>query len=250
MRAAATFVADLHLSGDPRDTADFFAFLDAQRGADGAGTLYIVGDLFDLWLGSPRLQLDFQEEVARGIARLRSSGVAVKFVEGNREFRVARTCGALFTAATEDWFDDEVAGLRLHVAHGDRVNADDRLYRLWRRVSRSRPTFALFDLLPRRAGLGLAMALDQWLRTTNRSMKRDFPEARCIGYARPLVAGGTDLVLFGHFHVERQLAIEAGGRRGHVLCLPDWKTSRRYLRVESDGRWRVVPFAAARAAPV
>lgn len=250
MRAAAAFVADLHLSGDGEDTADLLALLDAQRGADGAAAVYIVGDLFDLWLGSPRLQLDFQEEVARAIARLRSSGVAVKFVEGNREFRIARTYGALFTAATEDWFDDEVAGLRLHVAHGDRVNVDDRLYHLWRRVSRSRAAFALFDLLPRGAGLRLATALERRLRTTNRAMKRYFPEAHCLAYARPLVAAGADLVLFGHFHVERQLAIEAGGRRGHVLCLPDWKTSRRFLRVEPDGRWHVVPFAAAGMAPV
>ncbi len=242
MRAAAAFVADLHLAGDPADTADLLAFLDAQAGADGAETLYIMGDLFDLWLGSPKLQLDFQAEVVRGIERLRANGVRVKFVEGNREFRVVQTYGRLFTAATEEAFDDEVAGVRIHVAHGDRVNVDDRLYRLWRRVSKNRPAFLLFDLMPRKAGLGLALYLERRLRTTNRSMKRVFPETHCRSYAEPRVAAGTDLVLFGHFHVERRIPIEAGGRRGEVLCLPDWRTSRRYLRLHRDGRSEVVPF--------
>ncbi|HEX7124913.1 MAG TPA: metallophosphoesterase [Thermodesulfobacteriota bacterium] len=242
MRAAAAFVADLHLAGDPEDTAALLAFLEAQAGPDGADTLYILGDLFDLWLGSPKLQLDFQREVVRGIERLREAGVQVKFVEGNREFRVVRTFGSLFTAATEDAFDDEVAGLRLHVAHGDRVNTDDRLYRLWRRVSKNRPTFLLFDLLPRRAGLALALALERRLRGTNRSMKRYFPEAHCRRYAEARVAAGTDLLLFGHFHVERRLPIEAGARRGEVVCLPDWRTSRRYLRLDRDGRAEIVPF--------
>ena len=240
MRAAAAFVADLHLAGDPGETADLLAFLEALPGAGGAEVLYIMGDLFDLWLGSPKLQLDFQTDVAGAIRRVRERGVAVRFVEGNREFRIARAFGSLFTAATEEAFDHEVAGRRLHVAHGDRVNLDDRLYRLWRRVSKNRPVFALLDLLPREAGLGLALALERRLRTTNRSMKRYFPEAHCLRYAQPLVAGGTDLVLFGHFHVERRIPVEAGGRRGEVLCLPDWKTSRRYLRLEADGRADVV----------
>ncbi len=249
MRAAAAFVTDLHLAGDPRDTADFLAFLDAQRGAEGADVLYIMGDLFDVWLGSPRLQLGFQEEIARAIARARAAGLAIKFVEGNREFRVARAFGSLFTAATEEWFEDEVAGLVLHVAHGDRINADDRMYRLWRRLSKNRLAFALFDLIPRRAGLGVAMSLERRLRTTNRAMKRYFPDAQCVRYAAPLVARGVDLVVLGHFHAEREIPVEAGGRRGRVLCLPDWKSSRRYLRVECDGHWAVVPFGAAGAVP-
>lgn len=244
MRAAAAFVADLHLAGDPEDTARLLAFLEAQAGPDGADTLYIMGDLFDLWLGSPKLQLEFQTEIARGLERLKARGVTVKFVEGNREFRVARAFGHLFSAATEEAFDDEVAGLRLHVAHGDRVNADDRLYRLWRRVSKNRPAFVLFDLLPRRVGLAVALDLERRLRTTNRKMKRSFPEAHCRRYAEPRVAAGADLVLLGHFHVERLIPIEAGTRRGAVLCLPDWRTSRRYLRIERDGRTEIVPFAA------
>jgi UDP-2,3-diacylglucosamine hydrolase len=241
-RAAAAFIADLHVNGDPGDTNDLLAFLGAQAGPDGAATVYLMGDVFDLWLGAEKLQLDFQREIARGITRLRERGVAVKFVEGNREFRIARAFGSLFTAATEDAFDDEVAGRRLHVVHGDRVNRDDRLNRLWRRVSKSRPMFTLFDLLPRDAGLGLARAIERRLRTTNLAMKRYFPEAHCRRYAEPLVARGTDLVLFGHFHVERRIAIEAGARRGEVVCLPDWKTSRRYLRLEPDGRYAIVPF--------
>lgn len=244
MRAAAAFVTDLHLAGEPEDTADLLAFLEAQAGPEGAETVYIMGDLFDLWLGSPKLQLDFQTEVVRGIERLRGKGVAVKLVEGNREFRVARTFGHLFSAATEEAFDDEVAGVRLHVAHGDRVNTDDRLYRLWRRISKNRPTFLLFDLMPRRAGLALALSLERRLRTTNRAMKRFFPEAHCRRYAEPKVAAGTDLVLFGHFHVERRIPIEAGTRRGEVVCLPDWRTSRRYLRLGANGRAEVVPFRA------
>ena len=45
-----------------------------------------------------------------------------------------------------------------------------------------------------------------------------------------------DLVVLGHFHVEKDLVLEPPGPAGRVMVLPEWKGSRRYLRVGADGR--------------
>ena len=49
------------------------------------------------------------------------------------------------------------------------------------------------------------------------------------------IADGHDAVVLGHFHTERDLSVEAAGRTGRVLVLPEWRESRRHLRATSEG---------------
>ncbi len=78
------FIADLHLSADRPDiTAAFLSFL--QQQASEAEALYILGDLFEVWIGddNPEPLLD---EVAAALQQLRIQGVPVYFIHGNRDF--------------------------------------------------------------------------------------------------------------------------------------------------------------------
>ncbi len=109
-------------------------------------------------------------------------------------------------------------------------------------MSKSRPFLAAFNLLPAGRRRRIAHALEERLARTNLDYKRGFPSEECAAYARPRIAAGADLLVFGHFHAERWIDLEAGGRRGTVIVLPAWQPGGRYLRLD--------PGAAPRFDPV
>ena len=75
------------------------------------------------------------------------------------------------------------------------------------------------------------------MRSSNVEFKQEFPEAAVRAYAGRFLEAGHDAVVLGHFHVERDLQVPASrdGKTGRILVLPEWKESRRHLRVAPDG---------------
>lgn len=231
-RDELAFVGDVHLDRGDDDLDPFLAFVDAL--AERAGHLVFLGDLFNLWIGARGLERPHQTAVLDRLAGARARGIALTYVEGNRDYRVARGRAAdVFHRIATESLELEWAGRRLHVAHGDLVNVEDRQYRTWRRLSRSRPFWALVGVLPPRTRLRFADRLERRMRATNLRMKRSFPEERVRAYGTAALRSGCDAVVLGHFHEEH--CIEAGEPPRPVYVLPDWKSSRRYLRVGPDG---------------
>jgi UDP-2,3-diacylglucosamine hydrolase len=230
------FVGDVHLD---RDDADLPAFLSYLGGlARSAGRVVLMGDLFNLWLADPRLEQDHHRTVLEALRDLRRAGTELHYLEGNRDYRVGRAhLGATFDAVSDDGLLEEWAGRRIWAAHGDLVNVRDAQYRLWRRVSRSDPPWALFSAIPSRRRFAIAERIERRMRATNAGMKKDFPEALVRAYAAPRFEGGADAVVLGHFHDERDLV--DGSRR--IVVVPAWKEARRHLRVGADGRMLLEP---------
>ena len=81
------FVSDLHLSVErPRVLEQFFSFLSGP--ARGVEALYVLGDLFEHWLGDDNAEDPLNAQVAQGFATLGDSGTAVFFMHGNRDLLV------------------------------------------------------------------------------------------------------------------------------------------------------------------
>jgi len=228
------FVGDVHLDlGDPA-LDDFLAFLD-QLGRT-CSRVVLLGDLFNLWVGQAEMEQAHHVAVSEKLAELRRHGVVVRYLEGNRDYRIAsRYAGRALDDSTEHGLVEEFGGHRLFAIHGDLANVRDRQYRLWRRVSRSPAVWGLFNLLPATSRLRLAQNLERRMRGTNLDYKREFPEAQVRAYAEGYVTGGFDIVVLGHFHVERELEVTDPGRAGRILVLPEWKGSRRHLEVRPNG---------------
>jgi UDP-2,3-diacylglucosamine hydrolase len=234
-------VADTHLIRQDDELARFVAFLDSLAGR--TEVLYHLGDVFNIWLGSRRFEMEHMTPVLEALRRLAASGTAVRLVEGNRDFHVADGyAGDPFEKVEPDGEERAFAGRRLHLAHGDLVNEADRQYRAWRRFSKGPGLWRLFRMLPARAGVGIGNVLESRLRGTNVRYKSSFPQETFEAYGRRLVASGVDRVLLGHIHIEKTLEIEAGGRRGRLIVLPDWRSSHRYLRFGADGSEGFVDF--------
>jgi len=229
--APLALLGDAHLrEGDPEVRA-FVRFLeDLPRDIR---TLAVLGDLFAVWIGSPELQGAHHREVVDALIRLRARGCALVYVEGNHDFYLERPYArTLFDRFSCDVLDLEVAGRRVHLAHGDLMNRRDRQYRAWRAVSKSRPFFRAFSLLPARTRAWIADRLETRLARTNMEFRTGFPLEECEVYARRRIGEGANVLVFGHFHEERRMAFEERGRSGTVFVLPAWRAGHRYLRID------------------
>lgn len=237
-RPALAVIGDVHLDlGEPAvgEFVALLARLDAPR-------IVLLGDLFNLWIGRRALERPHQRAVAQQLAELRRArGTVVRYVEGNRDYRIGEAyAGSAFDDVTADTLVEHCGGRRVLAAHGDLVNPADRQYRAWRRASRSRVAWAAFRLTPRPLADRLAGALERAMRRTNREFKREFPEAAVRRFAAPHFRAGHDLVVLGHFHVERRLQSRAPDPSGEILVLPEWKGSRRHLEIGDTGEVRFV----------
>ena len=195
-----------------------------------------MGDLFNLCIGRREMEQPHQTAVLKKLAELRAGGVVVRYLEGNRDYRIA-SCyeGRVLDDSTENRILERFGGLRLLAVHGDLANPHDRKYRSWRRFSRSNIVWLVFNLLPRARRLQFARRLETRLRCTNPEFKREFPEAVVRAYATSVLGPKDDALVLGHFHIEKDLASAGARSRARILVLPEWKSSRRHLRVDSAG---------------
>ena len=125
------FVSDLHLDeARPGIVAQFERFL--EEVAPGADTLYILGDLFEYWVGDDSITMPFPARIARQL-KTASARVPIRFMQGNRDFVAA----AGFAAGTgSTLIDDPTAidlyGARTLLLHGDTLCTGDAAYQAFR----------------------------------------------------------------------------------------------------------------------
>jgi UDP-2,3-diacylglucosamine hydrolase len=230
-RSRVAYIGDVHLDlGDPALEPFTRMLLDLSETCD---ALVLMGDLFNLWVGQPQMQLAHQHEVAKTLRTIRRRGVTVHYIEGNRDYRIASAFqGDLFDTAGDDGLELRVGARSVFAIHGDLVNRSDRRYRAWRRFSRSGPFWGCFNLLPASLRLRVAGKLETWMRSTNLAFKAAFPDAMVEEYASGFVSRGYDAIVLGHFHTEKHWDLAGGGS---VYVLPEWKGSRRHLVADAEG---------------
>ena len=128
---ATLFIADLHLCAEePAITAGFLRFLAGE--ARKADALYILGDLFEAWIGDDDPN-PLHRQMAAAIKAVSDSGVPCYFIHGNRDFllgkRFARESG--MTLLPEEKVL-ELYGRRVLIMHGDTLCTDDAGYQAFR----------------------------------------------------------------------------------------------------------------------
>lgn len=236
-RGDLVFIGDVHLDQNDPDLPAFLRFLRSL--VPRAGRIVLLGDLFNLWIGRRDMEMPHHRAVVDVLSGLRREGVSVRYVEGNRDYRIAGPyAGTAVDDATDRGVVEEQGGRRYVAIHGDLANPADRQYRAWRRVSRSGAVWKAFSLLPAQRRLALAEGLEARMRRSNSGYKGVFPEEAVRAYAAGLLARNADVVVMGHFHVERDFEARPPSPPGRVLVLPEWKGSRRYLRVPEGGSAR------------
>jgi UDP-2,3-diacylglucosamine hydrolase len=141
------FVSDLHLdAGAPEAVAQFLDFLD--RHASSAESLYILGDLFESWIGDDDPD-SAKLRVCAGLRALSGTGVACYVLHGNRDFLLgSQFCRATGVRLLPDPIVADFDGERVLLTHGDSLCTDDHAYQELRSAVRAPEWQRRFLALP------------------------------------------------------------------------------------------------------
>jgi UDP-2,3-diacylglucosamine hydrolase len=230
------FLSDIHLSeAIPHTVAAFEHFI--RFTAEQADSVFILGDLFEYWVGDDMLVEPFVARIAALLHTLSERGIALYIMHGNRDFLL----GKRFTkAAGAIWLPDPFVitafGTRIALAHGDALCTADRGYQIFRRFARNRLAQMLFLASPFRWRRKLAenmRANSEHGRMRPVSMKYDVtPRAVAALFKK----SKTATIIHGHTHKPARHR-EPGGTR---WVLPDWDLDHGeprggYLRIDAEG---------------
>jgi UDP-2,3-diacylglucosamine hydrolase len=226
-------VRETWVLGDPHAGADREAdraLLDLlDRAAERQVELVVMGDLFVAWIAIERFHTPVQREVLEKMRAIRARGGTVRFVVGNRDYLAERMIGTAFDTVHDDETVLDLAGVPTMVVHGDRLNARDRSYLVWRRFSRSAPLAAAVTRLPSAIGRRLAGSIERRMRDLNRAYKTGaLPRDGIAALAERAKAAGARRAIVGHFHAPQ--TIEAAVP---VLVAPGWFEHREVLDLTS-----------------
>jgi UDP-2,3-diacylglucosamine hydrolase len=228
-------IADAHLDGLNTELDNFLSFLATLR-ARKIRKLFILGDLFTIWVGTAKLLLPYQESVVTALQDLRHHHIEIKYVEGNRDYFLAPLyLNTPFHEIASEYIREIIGNKQVYFSHGDLVNVRDRQYRLWRKFSRNRRLFSAFNVLPRVVAVRLTHALEQKFRETNQRHKSYFPADTCRQYVEELSKKGIDIIVVGHFHEAHHHTFFVQGKPKELYVLPAWRDSSSYLEITNQG---------------
>jgi UDP-2,3-diacylglucosamine hydrolase len=233
---ATLFISDLHLDPErPEITGLFGRFLDGE--ARNADALYILGDLFEAWVGDddPSSAGAFVAEKLRALA---DSGVPVYFVRGNRDFLL----GEDYAKRAGMTILPDPAVIALHgeptlVLHGDLLCTDDTAYQQFRAQTRDPRWQEQFLSQPLAARLAFA-------EQARAASKARYGELQASGQSETItdVAPATVQEWFKrygirhmvHGHTHRPAMHDEGGGNTRIV-LGDWYEQGSVLRVDENG---------------
>ena len=237
---AVEFISDLHLGASTPATSAALSRYLAQTQAD---AIYILGDLFEAWIGDDARLPGRYEHAAAEVLAEAASQRQLGFMVGNRDFLLGvdmlRYCGLV---ALPDPTVLDAWGQRMLLTHGDALCIDDVPYQRFRERVRSERWRADFLRQP----LERREALAREMRDASEAAQRgraagawiDVDAATAVAWMH--AAGSRDLV-HGHTHRPGSEVLAPGYTR-HVLS--DWDLDHgspraQVLRLTRDGFTRV-----------
>ncbi|PIQ37425.1 MAG: UDP-2,3-diacylglucosamine diphosphatase [Lysobacterales bacterium CG17_big_fil_post_rev_8_21_14_2_50_64_11] len=234
MSAHTLFVSDLHLDGGrPQATAAFIDFLAANAGA--ADALYILGDLFEVWLGDDD-DAALADTVAKALHAVTTGGTAVCFLRGNRDFLLgpayARRCGMRLLP---DPCVIDLYGVSTLLSHGDLLCSDDVAYQQFRQRVRAPAWQAAFLAQPLHARAAFAAQARAASQLHQNGIDDAITDVNPETVARWFARFGVKRLIHGHTHrpaMHRPISAADAGQR---VVLGDWYQQGSLLRIAADG---------------
>ena len=231
------FISDLHLDGARPDiTAQFLDFLD--REARRAQALYILGDLFEAWIGDDDPDPD-KRRVLQGLRSITSAGVKTFLIHGNRDFLIGkRFCRETGVELLDDGTLIDVYGRRVLLMHGDLLCIDDHAYQRLRRIVRNPIVQFVLRRLSLRQRQRLAERMREGSKEHIKSMDIAAPQIMDVNQdevRRTFERYGVDCIIHGHTHRPAVHEIQNDGHKAVRIVLGDWYEQGSVLRWDARG---------------
>jgi UDP-2,3-diacylglucosamine hydrolase len=227
----ALFISDLHLSEErPEANERFFEFM--ERDAAGAGALYVLGDLFEYWVGDDDLDDPFNAVVAGFFRRFVAAGGALHIMHGNRDFLLAqgfsRATGASLLA------DPAVVDGTL-LMHGDTLCTDDLDYQGWRRTARSAEWQAQFLAKTLAERRGAVRGMREKSKEVIQAKPAEIMDVNQDAVREAFRRHGVRRLVHGHTHRPGRHRLVVDGAECERWVLPDWYGRGGYLALDPHG---------------
>jgi UDP-2,3-diacylglucosamine hydrolase len=240
LRAAAGWrsvecISDLHLQAAEPSTFEAWRRYMASVGAD---ALFILGDLFEAWVGDDAALAEGFEHDCAQVLRATAQRLPVFFIAGNRDFLVgpglARQAGmtlladpTVFTFGARRWL----------LSHGDALCIADTDYLAFRAQVRDPAWQQAFLAQP----LAQRQQLARGMRAESEERKRsgrEYPDVDADTALQWLRAADAEVLVHGHTHKPADHALDAAHGR---IVLSDWDAAAapprlQALRLHADGR--------------
>ncbi len=220
-------VADMHLSSDtPEINQGFYRYL--EHTAKGACALYILGDLFDAWIGddlldTPHPLAAVAREVIIRLRQLSSEGTTIHFLHGNRDFligeRFIRECQASLLPESQEV---ELQGVSAVILHGDSLCTKDDAYMAFRQQSRSPEWQAQILALPLEQRLELAKSLRMQSGDANASKAEAIMDVTHEEVVALMEHFGVTTMIHGHTHRPKVHDLTVEDVPAKRFVLGDW----------------------------
>jgi UDP-2,3-diacylglucosamine hydrolase len=231
---ATLFISDLHIDASrPAITGQFLDFLAAE--ARQAEALYILGDLFESWVGDDDADAAQSAAIA-GLHSLTVDGVPCFVMHGNRDFLLAgQFCRMSGAQLLPDPLIVTLYGEPVLVMHGDALCTDDRAYQRLRATVRSADWQRQFLALSVASGGAPAGAARVGSQAHTAAVEYAITDVNAASVAAALRGAGTATLLHGHTHRPGIHALQVDGRPCTRIVLGDWYDQGSVLRWDHNG---------------
>jgi UDP-2,3-diacylglucosamine hydrolase len=228
------FVSDLHLdAATPAISAQFVDFL--SREARGAQALYILGDLFEAWIGDDDTD-PAKREVVAALRALTDAGVPCFVMHGNRDFMLGeRFCRETGCTLLSDGTVIELDGERVLLMHGDVLCTDDHGYQRLRRIVRNPVVRWAFRRMSVRQRQRLAGRLRAGSRMHTTAAASEIMDVNSGAVQDAFRRAGVRTMIHGHTHRPAVHRLEVDGRPARRIVLGDWHAQGSVLEWDASG---------------
>jgi UDP-2,3-diacylglucosamine hydrolase len=223
-------VSDIHLSLDvPLRTELFLQFIDQQVG--NIKSLYILGDLFEYWVGDDDINNAFHERIVLALRRVVERGVKLFVMVGNRDFLIgtqfAQASGAVLL---KDPTLITIAEKKILLMHGDAQCTNDMQYKIFRTIVRNRFVQKIFLYLPLKSRQRWAQKLRQQSQKSNQMKTSEMMDVNLMTIRTMFEEFDVKTIIHGHTHRPARHVMEVNGQTCVRFVLPDWEVEEQIKR--------------------
>ena len=226
-------ISDLHLTAeDPTGLECFYAFAQQLQGVE---QLYILGDLFEYWIGDDSAEALGLTGVCVALKRLHESGTKITLMTGNRDFLLGEDfCRSTGCQLLQEPAEAEISGHLILLQHGDKLCTDDINHQRHRAIvdqASWRKNFLNRTFSQRQS---LAQAGRSQSEAGKRYKSADIMDVNDAAVESSLSNSRCSLLIHGHTHRPGIHAVTLKNRTAWRIVLGDWSAGPSYVSAASQ----------------
>ncbi len=228
-------IADLHLGPERPDHAERLGRLLDGLEAD-RDRLYILGDLFEVWLGDDAVPVCHAPVLER-LATTTRRGIEIAIMHGNRDFLIGEAfCRRTGCRLVDDPTSLEIAGRTVLLCHGDTLCTDDLAYQAYRRQVRDPRVQQAFLDLPVEERERVAAEHRRQSREQSADKQEMIMDVNEGAVETLMREHGVRTLIHGHTHRPAHHRFTLDGQPAERIVLADWREHGHCLIIdEADG---------------